>query len=178
MFRALSSWTRAWKVPILLGAVGTLLVAFVVPATWRSSTWDDLTEENYSLAWDQWNRNAPSDYDIEVKVRGRQPAVYRVEVRGGLARQAFRNGAPLKSVRTFETWSAPGMFETVGTDLEHLVLVARGQAGPRTPRLTVLVEFDETYGFPRRYLRVERAGSSGNPEVHWEVLEFTPLDGG
>jgi hypothetical protein len=178
MFQALSSWAQARRVPILLGAVGTLLIAFVAPSAWRNSTWNELTEENYSLAWEQWKRNAPSDYDLEVRVRGRQPAVYRVEVRDGLARQAFRNGAPLKNFRTFETWSAPGMFETVGSDLEHLILVARGQARATTPRLTALVEFDETYGFPRRYLRVERAGSSGNPEVHWEVLEFTPLEGG
>jgi hypothetical protein len=160
---------------MFLGAVGALVVVLVASSAFRDRGWEELTEENYEAARQQWLSVAPSDYDIEVQVRGRQPARYRVEVRGGLARQAFRNGAPLRSVRTYETWSVGGMFETVGTDLEHIMLVASGKASATTPRVSSLVQFDEQYGIPRRYLRIERGGSGGNPEVHWEVTEFTRL---
>src|SRR5690606_19614210 len=110
----------------------------------RGRDWTELTEENYAAAWQQWLDSAPSDYDMEIQVRGRQPARYRVEVRDGLARSATRNGNPLRQIRTFETWSGSGMFETVGTDLEHLRLVASGQATAATPRISVLVQYDET----------------------------------
>jgi hypothetical protein len=163
------------KLPWILGAVSVFLLLLVGAGILCDRGWTELTEENYSAAREQWLTSAPSDYDMEIDVRGRQPARYRVEVRDGLARSAPRNGNPLRQVRTFETWSGAGMFETVGTDLEHLQLVKNGQATAATPRISVLVQFDETYGYPRRYLRVERGGSGGNPEVHWEVTEFTPI---
>jgi hypothetical protein len=165
---------RSHRFLVLLGVVGVVTVILVGANAWRDRGWEELTEEGYEAARQRWQANALPDYDVEVEVRGRQPARYRVEVRGGLARQAWRNGAPLRSVRTFETWSVGGMFETVGSDLENLLRVARGDATATTPRLSALVQFDEVYGYPRRYLRVERGGRGGNPEVHWEVVEFVP----
>jgi hypothetical protein len=112
---------------------------------------------------------APANYDIEVRVTGSQPAVYRVEVRGGEAQAASRNGEPLLTRRTFGTWSVPGMFSTISRDIEAVERHAAGQAERFTPRLTLRAEFDAEYSYPKRYRRIQQWSTV---EVAWEVSEF------
>jgi hypothetical protein len=104
-----------------------------------------------------------------VRVTGSQPAVYRVLVRGGQAENAWRNGRPLTSRRTFSTWSVPGMFGTISRDIEAVERVARGQADRFTPHLRLRAEFDKRYAYPQRYRRIEEGS---NIEVAWEVTRF------
>src|SRR5688572_14129212 len=62
------------------GALG--LTALLI--TWRVKYHDPtprLTPELFEAAHERWQATAPPSYDIEVRVTGSQPAVYRVEVR-------------------------------------------------------------------------------------------------
>jgi hypothetical protein len=52
------------------------------------------------------------------------------------------------------------MFATIQLDLDA---IARGQP------VMVRAEFDEQLGFPRRFHRLDTSGTTGNPEVYWEV---------
>ncbi|MEX2176040.1 MAG: DUF6174 domain-containing protein [Pirellulaceae bacterium] len=149
-------------------ALGACLTIVVLRVLHRDSV-PTLTPDLFHAARQRWKANEPADYDLEVRVTGSQPAVYRVEVRGGQAQAAWRNGQPLKQRRTFGTWSVPGMFGTIGRDVEAIERRAAGRADPRAPELTLRAEFDPRYGYPRRYQRIEW---SSPVEVSWEVVEF------
>jgi len=150
---------------VTLGVGGSL---FFLRWTNRDPT-PDLTPELFYAAHERWKAAAPADYDIEVRVTGSQPAVYRVEVRGGQPQAAKRNGQPLLSRRTFGTWSVPGMFGTISRDIEAIEKHAAGKADRFTPRLILRAEFDSTYSYPKRYRRIEQWS---NVDVAWEVVEF------
>jgi hypothetical protein len=152
--------------------VGMLAGALVTMAILRWQLADptpSLTEESFRAARQRWDERAPDNYDVEVKVEGRQPATYRVQVRGGRSIAAFRNGQPLTQQRTFGTWSVPGMFGTIRRDLAQIEKRRSGQADRTTPQLTLRASFDPQWGYPRRYLRME-AGST--QDVSWDVIRF------
>lgn len=126
-----------------------------------------LSGEELNAARALWEQAGPEDYDITILVSGRQAAEYRVEVRGGVAVQAWRNGQPLKQPRTFATWSVPGMFQTMQRDVDHM----EGSVPVRdVGRLKLFSRFDSALGYPTAYLRVE----SGvvNNDVSWRVTHF------
>jgi hypothetical protein len=149
----------------VLGLSSTLILL-----RWRSrDPTPDLTPEIFYAAHERWRTTAPADYDIEVRVTGSQPAVYRVEVRGGEPQAASRNGQPLLSHRTFGTWSVPGMFSTISRDIEAIEKHAAGKADRSTPRLVLRAQFDATYSYPKRYRRIEQWSTV---DVAWEVVEF------
>jgi hypothetical protein len=155
-----------WTVVSL--AIGLAVIVVVL----RAANYDPtpaLTPELYRAAHERWKAKAPPDYDIEIRVRGSQPATYRVEVREGEAMNALRNGQPLTSRRTFGTWSVPGMFATISRDIEAIERHAAGKADRFTPRLILRAEFDQTYSYPKHYRRIEQWSTV---EVSWEVTEF------
>jgi hypothetical protein len=128
-----------------------------------------LTPELFHAAHERWKAVAPLNYDIEVRVTGSQPVTYRVEVRAGEARAAWRNGHGLTTRRTFGTWSVPGMFSTISRDIDAVERHAAGKADRFTPRLTLRAEFDPQYSYPKRYRRIQ---DRSTVEVAWEVVEF------
>lgn len=128
-----------------------------------------LTSERFEAAWERWRKTGPSDYVIQVRVTGSQPATYRVLVEDGEAREAFRNGQPLQQRRTFETWSVPGMFSTIEADLTRQQ--GKVPAGVAPARMTLRAEFDPEFGYPRKYRRIEWGQGI---EVNWEVEKFEP----
>jgi hypothetical protein len=153
---------------VAIGLAGSLLVL-----RWKNrDPTPDLTPELFYAAHERWKVAAPADYNIEVRVTGSQPAVYRVEVRGGQPLAALRNGQSLLTRRTFGTWSVPGMFGTISRDIEALEKHAAGKADRSTPRLILRAEFDATHSYPRRYRRIEQWS---NVDVAWEVVEFKVL---
>jgi hypothetical protein len=167
--RSKPAWPRL-VLAALLGAGGTFVVIIIFMML-RGSGMERLTAERLEAAETRWEQNGPANYDIEVSVSGRQAAVYRVEVRRGQATSATRNGNPLTQLRTLSTWSVPGMFGTIHEERKKLEQLEAG--APGIPHLTVLVEFDSKYGFPRRYVRIESAGmGTANQEVTWEVRRF------
>jgi hypothetical protein len=156
---------------LLGGAIGLAGSLVVLRFTSRDPT-PALTPELFYAAHERWKAAAPPDYDIEVRVTGSQPALYRVEVRGGQPQAAWRNGQPLANRRTFGTWSVPGMFSTISRDIEAVEKHAAGKADRSTPRLTLRAEFDPHYSYAKRYRRIEQWSTV---DVAWEVTEFGVL---
>lgn len=151
----------------LLTMVGLALVN-------RGKVSPKLTPEVFRAAIAKWESEQPRDYDIEIQVRGNQPATYFVEVRNGEARLALRNGKPLTQRRTFSTWSVPGMFATMSRDVDALERRATGKADESTPDLNLRATFDPRYGYPARYRRLQYQSSV---EVEWEVTRFEVIHG-
>lgn len=153
-----------------LGIAGTLVVLAILN---RDPT-PGLTPAIFDAAHGRWNSSAPPDYDIETRVTGPQPATYRVQVRGGQALAAWRNGAPLLNAKMFGTWSVPGMFSTISRDLESEERRTAGRASPGMPQLILKAQFDARYHYPQRYRRIEWGSRRGSNAVTvtWEVVEF------
>ncbi len=169
--RSSSFFGRRFGCCLALGFVATVIVLFVARLG-QNGSYVALGPEVFQEAQARWDSQSVPDYDIEITVTGRQASRYRVEIRSGDPVAAFRDGQPLNQRRTWSTWTVPGMFGTVEADLNQLQRVARGEPG--IPGLSVLVEFDGKYGFPKRYLRVESMRRAANPEVSWEVTLFQP----
>lgn len=160
----------AWT---LVGIAAGLVVALLMLRRANYDPTPALSPELFYAAHEKWAAAAPANYDIEVRVSGSQPARYRVQVRSGEARGAWRNDQPLTTRRTFGTWSVPGMFGTIGRDIEAIEKHAAGKADRFTPRLTLRAQFDPHYGYPARYRRIEQWSTV---EVAWEVTAFRVLD--
>lgn len=172
--RSAPAGPRRWGCVAAIAALVTLgVVAGATILKIRSHGMPPLDSRRLEQGWLLWKQSGPQSYDIEVQVAGRQGASYRVEVRQGEIARALRNGQPLKQPRTLGTWSVPGMFETIEIDLEQQERARRGIADRAVPGLSLFAQLDAQFGFPRRYLRLEHAGMGTNPEVSWEVSEFT-----
>ena len=155
---------------LLLGLVVMIALALVP----RGSASPRLTPELFRAAMAKWKQEQPRDYDIEIQVRGNQPATYFARVRDGVPQVALRNGKPLTQRRTFSTWSVPGMFATMSRDVDALERRATGQADKSTPDLHLRATFDPRYGYPARYRRLQYQSSV---EVEWEVTRFEVVPG-
>jgi len=147
-------------------AVVTLVLVFRKPRLPPCS----LTE--LAVARQRWADARLEDYDLEVEVRGKQAAVYAVEVREGEVRAATRNREPLKSPRTLGTWSVPGMFATLEADAQNQRRLEAGEATADIPWVDLRAEFEPTWGYPLRCQRIQWGGPGVNPEVFWEVRSF------
>ena len=132
-----------------------------------------LTPAEFYAAQEHAKRLTPTNYNIEIHVSGTQPATYRVEVRNGIAQAAWRNDQPLGDHRTNAPRSDPGMFATIGRDIESVEKHAAGKADRYTPRVTLRAIFDPTYGYPAHYRRVQQRSTV---EVTWDVTSFVAVD--
>ena len=135
-----------------------------------------LSPAQFHAAHEHWKANKIPNYDIEVQVTGPQAATYRVEVRGGEAQAAWRNGQPLLSQRTFGTWSVPGMFSTISRDVEA---IERAAAEHRQLPLILRAAFHPQHGYPERYRRIDNGSRKGGDSiaVTWDVVEFRVVEG-
>ena len=132
----------------------------------------DSRGKTFRAAKQRWEQSAPANYNIEVQVTGRQPAVYFAAVRDGIAEVATRDGEVLSRRRTIDTWTVPGMFTTIHSDVVNLELHRDGKADRATPQLLIRGVFDEEHGAPMRYHRTELRQWGPNVEVMWEVKRF------
>lgn len=146
---------------VFFGALAAIAVALAVLLFFRQAAMPDLSRARLETAQERWAGAALHDYDIAIEVVGPQTSRYEVEVRDGEAVSAMRNGTPLTQMRTWNTWSVPGMFGTVLSDVESLEAKSRA--------LVVRCEFDARYGYPARYQRIELGGGI---EVTWRVTHF------
>lgn len=157
--------------PLLLGLLlGFLAVAAVLAVRGRSLT--TLTRQRFDAARELWRDAGPASYRIEVQTVGRQAATYRVEVREGRVVTAERNGVAVSQPRVRGTWSVPGMFDTIASDVATLDAPRESRAGPP---LSLHWEIDPRLGVPRQYVRVERTPVGANPDSGWRVILFEPL---
>lgn len=135
----------------------------------RSRRLPELDRARFDAARAAWMQAALPSYDVTVEVTGRQAAVYSAQVRNGDTIAATRNGQPLKQKRTLRTWSVPGMFDTIESDVENIESVANGTARPGTPKLVLRARFHPDLNYPERYQRIQWGSSH---EVTWRVVEF------
>lgn len=157
---------------VALAVVGFVLATMIVVAWVRRGNLPLVDAKTLADAEARWESRAPADYTIEVQVSGRQGATYLVEVRDGEVLRATRNNQPLTQQRTLGTWSVPGMFETIAADVDQLDKVRRGVSDGTSTWLTLRAKFHTEYGYPERYLRLERGQQSASSEVSWSVVRF------
>jgi len=154
------------------GILFGLIVMLTILTVSNRGRLTELTPARFYQAQQQWARTGPSSYDIRVVVSGRQAATYEVQVRDGTVIGAIRDGYPLTQQRTWATWSVPGMFGTMSSDVRHLEQHQNGTATAATPDVQLRAHFEPTYGYPQRYYRSESSRWQANQEVSWEVVSF------
>ncbi|HUY35845.1 MAG TPA: DUF6174 domain-containing protein [Pirellulales bacterium] len=155
-----------------LGSVATLLGIIGVALVLRNrSALPPLTADDLAAAQRLWDEQGPSDYDLDVEIGGRQSGRFRVEVRSGKPTQVTRNDVSPQR-RTWDTWTVPGMFDTLQQELD-LADRPDGAFGQPGARAVMWAVFDAQLGYPRRYERFVL----GTPyEVRWEVTRFEAVD--
>lgn len=157
----------------LLGAVTTVTAVMVVLAISRRDPSPEVSRVVLEEAITRWKQDGPSNYDVETVVEGRQQDIYVVSVRGGEAISLVHNGTPINRPQGWDTWSVPGMFDTIRRDVETVERVESGQADKYTPRLRLKADFDSKYGYPKRYRRTPK---SGGGEIIWNVTKFEVVE--
>lgn len=148
-----------WIKTGLVVAIAIVVVAAIVTILSRRSL-PMLTAQALATAEARWRQAGIAEYQVEIAVAGNQPAVYLVEVAEREPVAASRNGIPLTQRRTWETWTVPGMFDTLASD------VAASEA---RENLVVRCQFNPVHGLPERYQRIELGTGQ---QVTWEVKRF------
>lgn len=166
--RRIASYTTAGLLGVVAGIAGLLTIVVLR----HQQSLPQLTPDAFYEAQARWEENAPPSYNIEVAVTGRQAAVYYAQVRGGEVLAATRDGEVLSRLRTIDTWSVPGMFTTIHSDVVNLEKHLAGTADQNTPQILLRGYFDEQNGTPLRYHRTELRKWGANVEVMWEVTRF------
>ena len=155
-----------------LAAVLGMLVAIGVIVAINRQSLPVITPDEFRAARNRWIEAGPPDYDIAVEVTGRKAATYRVSVRQHQVVRAARNDTPLRQQRTMGTWSVPGMFSTMQSDVDNVARIAKGTATAQTPQVTMRGNFDPDLGYPAKYVRLEKTSTGGTYEVSWRVIAF------
>jgi len=167
---------RAVTTAAIAGAGFGLIIVLTIVSLRNRDRLPELTPDGFYAAQRLWSEAGPSSYDVTVEVLGRQAATYHVEVREKQVRLATRNGSPLKQQRTLGTWSVPGMFGTMQSDVDNLESHLAGTADATTPQVRLHARFDPQFGYPARYHRTELSRWKANQEVSWEVTSFVVRD--
>jgi hypothetical protein len=162
-----SSRTLIFVVACVALAIGCVVLALQFFVAERLPTLDEPALE---AAMSRWNEHGPSDYDMDIELRGAQPGKIHVEVRNSEVTAETRDGRdPNRS--TWGTWSVPGMFDTLERDIQIAAdPQAEIQAAPGTT-WRLRCEFDPRYSYPARYHRMV----TGGPEVYWIVTQFQSM---
>lgn len=154
----------ASRIAFVIGASLALIVILGLVKWVRWNRLPEMTRDDFNAARANWDLHGPADYEISVEVSGMQPGVYEVTVENGIATAATFDGRALTRQRTFGTWAVPGMFDTLGRDLE-----THDQHG----YLMLGAEFHPQYGIPMKYQRIElRTGA--HDALQWTVTRFEP----
>lgn len=161
----------AWRLPtpIIIGILlGVALSVYLVQRFFGDST-PQLTAEALLDAEAKWRAAGIRNYDVEIEVESRQRETYSVEVRDGAPQQAWRNGHPLRQIRTFDTWSVPGMFDTIHSDFDRT-----DREQQPSPELVLRAIFDNQTGVPLKYKRIQWGQDI---EISWQVTMFEVRNG-
>jgi len=150
------------------GSLVTMLAIVGMALMMRArGTIPPLTSDDLAAAERLWEEHGPADYDLEVDIAGRQSGRFRVEVRAGKTIHVTRNGVPPQR-RTWDTWTVPGMFDTLHQELD-LAAQAGGAFGQPGAEAVERAVFDDQLGYPRQY---ERFVMGTVYEIRWEVTHF------
>ncbi|MDX1385317.1 MAG: DUF6174 domain-containing protein, partial [Thermoanaerobaculia bacterium] len=146
-----------------------LLVAFVVGAgaglllLGRRSA-DPLTAERLAEARGLWESRGPTDYLLELEMRGTLEDTRVVEVRGGVVLGMTTGGREVAE-SAWPYWSVEGLFDTLETELAN----AERPGSVGAERIALLARFDPEWGYPSYFYR-HFMGSLNDTE--WEVVRF------
>lgn len=164
--RARRSPLRAFIWTAVLG-IGFGLLATLILAGWRSGerlpAIDMAAMEQASARWDA---AAPASYDLHVLLSGPREQQVEIEVRQRNVTSLLLDGVAPRQQRTWDYWSVPGLFDIIEADL------TRADKSP-PGRVRLFGEFDETYGYPGRYRRIE---SSAMSNAEWTVTRFDVIE--
>ena len=156
----------------VLGGCCGLVVLLMTSVSGDRNRLPEMTPETFYAAQQKWSGSGIGSYDLTVVVSGRQPARYQIEIRSGQVERATRNEIPLQQARTQGTWSVPGMFTTIQSDVDNLEKHVQGTADRSTPQLLLRAEFHPDFGYPIQYRRTELRKWGNNLEASWVVQFF------
>jgi Family of unknown function (DUF6174) len=157
---------------LLLGLAAALVGLIAVS---RATGLPRLTREAYEKADRLWDAGKVANYNLEVDVTGNRPSRIHVEVRDGQATHCFRDGVEPSQRRTWYYWTVPGMFDTIGLELEKVDDPATGFGAAAGSSVVLRAEFDEQLGYPRRY---SRTVASQNLDMGWTITRFEVVSDG
>ncbi len=126
-----------------------------------------LAESELIGAKKRWQEHGPVSYDMDIEIRGAQPGRVQINVRNRVVATETRDGRVPKE-HTWETWTVPGMFNTLETDMEIAENPEQAIQAPPGTKWQLRCEFDPVLGIPRRYQRL----ASDGPDVYWRVKRF------
>jgi hypothetical protein len=152
------------SLPIIVGVLLGIALSLYLVRQFYADPLPSLAADDLRHAEAAWRTAAIRDYDVEVEVQARQRETYAVEVRDGTPQQAWRNGKPLKQIRTFDTWTVPGMFDTIHSDFDRA-----DRKNEPAPELILRAVFDQRTGVPLRYKRIQWGADL---EISWQVTKF------
>jgi hypothetical protein len=167
---------RRRRLPASDVAVGTavggslmVVVVIVVIVISRRTATPPLTTESLEAARTLWRKNSASDYRMDVRVTGRQPSRYHVEVQEGKPVSVLRNDREIAR-RNWPYWTVPGLLDVIEHDVDCAADPTRGFGAKPGSTAVLRAEFDPRYGYPRRFERL----ILGEPQLDmtWEVTQF------
>lgn len=126
-----------------------------------------LTEADLTNAQKLWQQHGPASYDMDIELRGARPGNVHVNVRNRVVMAETRDGL-VPPEHTWDTWSVPGMFNTIELDMGTAENPEQTIGAPPGTKWQLRCEFDPKLGIPRRYHRMASFG----PEVYWRVTKF------
>ena len=83
-----------------------------------------------------------------------------------------RDGVTPSQSRTWEYWTVPEQFETIRQDFDSSETAGGFGAAPGSQTI-LKAEFDQQYGYPRRY---QRFVLGTDLAVEWDVTHFAPVE--
>ncbi len=161
--------TRSCLIVFSLLALTGVGVVAVVSVVAQSRRLPELDRLSFDAGYQRWSESAPASYRIAIDVVGPQPALYEVQVRADEVVSATINGHSMAQKRVWRTWSVPGMFDTIESDVITNER-ARNQEVPLP--LHIAAQFDDRLGYPARYLRLDYRTKQ---TVTWNVTRFEIL---
>lgn len=160
-----SSTKKSRKLLILL--ICFVVVAVIAIRLSMDRRVADVTEESLQAAINTWESQRPPNYRLSVRIKGPRTGTYAIEVKNHQVDNYSFNGQLLTNERTKQTWTGRGMLRFLEWDLEE-----QRKSAKKGVQLMVRAEFDETFGLPFKYQRLD---FSTRQSISWEVTEFTPL---
>ena len=161
-------WYLAWWEDCQSGLACVLLLLILR----RGPALPEITRADLAAAEKKWDATHPPGYDMDVTIGGRQPGVVHIEVRGGTVTKMTRDGITPSQSRTWEYWTVPEQFETIRQDFDSSE--TEGGFGAAPGAQTILkAEFDQRYGYPRRY---ERHVLGTDLTAEWTALRFEAVE--
>jgi Family of unknown function (DUF6174) len=156
---------RGWLPCMVFALAGSLwlLRMFIGDAT------PPLSPEALEAAEKLWESQHIENYRVTVQVQADRLSTYSVEVKQGRPTQVLLNNTALTDARIFDTWTLPGMFNTIAEDLTHVNAQQSGKAEANVPRLRLWCLFDQQNGLPLKYRRLDWQKGI---DVTWSITKF------